>query len=43
MSFVVGFFVVWMATPPSKDTFIIFENPKELDDMCWSGLRRGPQ
>jgi len=43
MSFVAGFFAVWMATPPSQDTFIIFESPEELDEMCWGGLRRGPQ
>jgi len=22
---------------------IFFENAKELEDMCWGGLRRGPQ
>lgn len=22
---------------------IFFENSEELDEMCWQGLRRGPQ
>ncbi len=22
---------------------VFFEGPEELDEMCWQGLRRGPQ
>jgi|TARA_R100001463_G_scaffold26929_1_gene62647 hypothetical protein len=22
---------------------MFFESPEELDEMCWQGLRRGPQ
>tara|TARA_R110001592_G_scaffold340916_1_gene629540 strand:- start:487 stop:642 length:156 start_codon:yes stop_codon:yes gene_type:complete len=40
-AFILGFVTVWLSTPPSKDTFIIFESGEELDEMCWGGLRRG--
>ena len=43
LSFILGYFTIWLSLPPKKDSFIIFENDAELQEICWEGLRKGQQ
>ena len=43
LSFILGFITMWLSTPSSTDTVIIFETEEELYSLCWEGLRKGQQ
>ena len=43
LSFILGYFTIWLNIPPKTDSFIIFESEEELQKICWEGLRKGQQ
>lgn len=41
LSFIVGFIVVWWATPSSNDKVVYIEDVEEFLQACYEGMRRG--
>jgi len=43
LSFIAGFFTVWLATPDPKDTIIFIDDEEAFHRACYNGMRRGIQ
>ena len=41
LSFLAGFFAMWLATIDSTDTVVFIESEEEFHQACFNGMRRG--